>query len=652
MAAFCPARATDWPPITPEQMAMKDSPQQPGAPAIVLIRQETDDDTMHYHEIYMRIKVLTDEGRKYANVEIPYERRHLGVSSISGRTVHADGTIVPFEGKPFDKDVHKEHNLRIRVKSFNLPDVQVGSILDYRYDFRYDDHDLFPPTWIVQGDLFEQKVMFKFVPYMKEWENSKGRTGYGAAWTNFLPNNRQPQLHESPQNSFGVPSKPDWIDLEMDDVAPLAMEPYSPPASPLKWRVEFYYRSGDKPEDYWKEEGKDWNKEVESFMGKKKGLSEEVAQLTAGADSPEQKVRKIYYFVSRLENHNYDPPRAVQEQQALGMKPIKGAEDVLQDKGGDHDELNRLFVAMVRAAGIPAWLMRVPDRSETFFEQALLSTDQFDAEIAIVQINGKEVFLDPGTKFCPYGLMDWRYMGCRGLRQSASKGTEIGFTDMPNYTEAMTQRMARLKLSDRGTIEGDMAVGFYGLEAMNWRQEAGKTDDEGRKKLLEDEIRSWLPGGSEVSMTEPPAWPNTEVPLVAKFHISSPLATSAGRRWIVPVHVLQVNRKSAFASNDRQNPVYFDYPSREIDEVHITIPAGMEVESLPANDHVKLDYALYITTQKQESPQTIMAVRDVAMGGALFGKDEYKELKGFYDKVKAGDDQPAILKGAVHAAAN
>jgi len=27
----------------------------------------------------------------------------------------------------------------------------------------------------------------------------------------------------------------------------------------------------------------------------------------------------------------------------------------------------------------------------------------------------------------------------------------------------------------------------------------------------------------------------------------------------------------------------------------------------------------------------------------------YKELKGFFDKVKAGDDQPVVAKAAAHA---
>jgi hypothetical protein len=86
-----------------------------------------------------------------------------------------------------------------------------------------------------------------------------------------------------------------------------------------------------------------------------------------------------------------------------------------------------------------------------------------------------------------------------------------------------------------------------------------------------------------------------------------------------------------------------------VDEVHVTLPAELEVESLPPNDEVKLDYAIYTTTQKRESGNTVATVRDLAIGGLAFPPKMYKEIKGFFDKVKAGDDQPVVAKAAAHA---
>jgi len=134
---------------------MTSLPEQPGAAAVVLLREDVTDDPHNNRTVYMRIKVLTEPGRRYADVEIPYSRRHFTIKDVSGRTVHSDGTVVPFTGKPFDKVLvrrkERGQEQRYNVKSFTLPDVQVGSILEFRYELSYDDH-IFIPTSVGSPD--------------------------------------------------------------------------------------------------------------------------------------------------------------------------------------------------------------------------------------------------------------------------------------------------------------------------------------------------------------------------------------------------------------------------------------------------------------------------------------------------------------------
>jgi hypothetical protein len=651
------AQAADWPPLPPEDLKMTSVAEQPGAAAIVLLRDEVANDPMNFHQTYLRIKILTEEGRKYADVEVPYSRRNFHLEDVSGRTVHADGTVLPFDGRVFDKQVLRTREKagrgeHINVKSFTLPDVQVGSVIEYRYILRYDDSSFYAPHWDVQGELFQRKATFKFIPYEGLLKMDHDRVGNGVAWTSYLPKGTVPQQHTFATGAFGGSPRAarQLVDLEITNVSPLVQEPYMPPPAVMRYRVDFYYMLASKQEEYWKDEGKFWNKDVENFLGKKNGIDAAVRQVTAGGDSPEQKLRNIYGVVGGLDNWSYQPARAVQQDKALGIKQNSGAEDVLRQHGGTHDDLNRLFVAMARAAGMSAYLMRVPSRDRELFDPALLSTRQFAAEIAIVQLNGKEVFLDPGTKFCPYGLLDWRYTNVRGLRQSAGgKGTELVATPSVDYTKTQVQRLARLKLNEDGKAEGMVKVGFYGQEQMDFRQEGGKTDAEGRRRLLEDELKRWLPGDSEVTLTDTPDWESTEPHLAAEFKISTPLAVASGKRWIVPVHIFQVNEKPWFAASQRINPVYFDYEFSELDEVHLALPDGMEVESLPGNDSVRTDFAVYNTAQGQDADKSVVARRGLVLGGLLFPTTVYGEVKGFFEKVKTGDDQPLLLKGAAHA---
>lgn len=269
----------DWPAIAPEDLKMTDIPQQKGAAAVILLREEVANDPQNYHSVYMRIKILTEAGRRYADVEIPYSRRNFKIDGVSGRTVHADGSIVNFEGKVFDKMVLKEKRghgdqLRVHVKSFTLPDVQVGSILDFKYFLRYDDHSFYAPDWIIQRELFQKSASFKFIPYSGDLIMAHQRIGNGAAWTSYLPTSGpKPQWHSLMTSSLASKRTADqYVDLALIDVPPLVEEPFMPPSNALRYRVQFYYTIDRTSEEFWKVEGKFWTKTSRSSSTAKEEL--------------------------------------------------------------------------------------------------------------------------------------------------------------------------------------------------------------------------------------------------------------------------------------------------------------------------------------------------------------------------------------------
>ena len=635
----CFLRAADWPAIDPAELQIKELPEQPGAPAFVLFREEIDDDQKQSISVYMRIKVLNEAGRKYADVEIPFfssNSLNLSIHDLQGRTIHSDGSIVALQGKPYDKTVIKSKAIKERVKAFSLPDVQVGSILEYRYILRYDSF-VIPPEWEIQDEFFARKEHFRFVPTSQPIITSHGNTRGGVSYTWKLP------------KGITIKDERGTYDLQLTDVPAFVREEHMPPAARYKYVVRFYYGRGGDPDQYWKEEANYWRQDVESFIGRKHGVADAVSRITSAGDTPEQKAKKIYSFVADMENSTYKPHRSEKELKALNIKN-SGVEDILRQQSGDQEELTLLFVALVRAAGIPAYPMWITARRSDIFEKNFLSTDQLDSYLAVITLDNKEVYLDPGTKFCPYGLLYWDHTNAEGLKETAN-GAELGHTPMPHYKDAVTKRVARLALDDAGTVNGTVAVGFFGQEAVIRRIEASRTDDVGRTRLLEDEVKSWLPSNAEVTITKQPDWNNPDLPLLANFKISTPILASGGKRVLLPTNIFEFGRPAMFSHNERQYPIYLEYPTFESDDIRIKLPDNLLVESLPPNEHEKADYALYGVERKQDKNELIVA-REFAIGAFFFQPTEYKALKGFYDKIKESDEQQALLKQVPHGTKN
>ena len=134
---------------------------------------------------------LTEAAKKDADVEIGYQRRTYTIGAVAGRTIRRDGTNLPFTAKPFDKLIAKTQGSQYQAKVFSLPDVQVGSIIEYRYLLRYQDTYTIPPTWYLQGKYFIHKAHFRFTPLvLKTGEvilDSRQSTSLGLAWVTILP---------------------------------------------------------------------------------------------------------------------------------------------------------------------------------------------------------------------------------------------------------------------------------------------------------------------------------------------------------------------------------------------------------------------------------------------------------------------------------
>jgi hypothetical protein len=617
-----------FPPVSPEELRMTSEPLAPGAPAIILYREVDRDDSRRgdvHEDNYLRIKILTEEGRKHANIEIPFVKDAVEVVRVRARTIEPDGSVVDFDGKVFEKSLLKSHALRVLVKAFTLPAVEPGCIIEYSYtlDLKY----VYGSHWIVSEDLFTKNARFSLKPY------------------NYAPVYLRWSWHDLPPGAEPKQGPDKVVRMEAANIPAFQTEDFMPPANELKSRVDFVYgeESVADVDAFWRKVGKRRNDQLESFVGKRKAMEEAVAHIVAPNDPPEVKLRKIYERVQQIRNTSYELQKTEQEAKRENEKVAENVEDVWKRGRGNRIQLTWLYLALVRAAGFEAYGCWVSDRKQYFFSPTTMESGKLDANVVLVKLNGEDLYFDPGTEFTPFGLLTWSEARVPGLRLDQEGGTWIK-TTLPPSSESRTERRAKLKLSDSGNLEGKLTVTYTGLEAMYHRLEVRHSDEVTRKTFLEDGVKSQLPIAAEAELTNKPDWDSSEPTLVAEFNIKVPgWASNAGKRVLIPSGVFTGAEKHTFEHANRVHPIYVEYPYEKVEDVAIELPSGWQVASVPP-EQSKDGHVITYSLKVENGKDTLHLTRSLKVEFMYLETKYYTALRDFFEVVRTGDEQQIVLQ--------
>ncbi len=636
------ANAIGFQPVSQDELKMTSEPMAPGAPAIILFRQVDRDDNVHtpHVDYYFRIKILTEEGRSQADVEIPFFKDRESVVNVRARTIRPDGSTADFGGKVFEKEIAKGGGRRFLAKTFTLSDVQVGSILEYYYTVDFREMLIYDSHWILSYELFTKKAQFTLIPFNDSYY---GMWSLRWSW-NTLPAGSVPPK-EGPDHK---------VRMEANNIPAFQREDHMPPADELMSRVDFIYEQGNGDKDqasYWKRIGKEKNGQLEGFVGKRSAMEQAVSQIVSPSDSPDVKLRKIYDKVQTLRNTTYEVQKTEQEQKRAKEKVVDTAnvEDVWKRGYGNGVQLTWLFLGLTRAAGFEAYGCWVSSRSQYFFSPVTRQSEKLNANVILVKVNGKDQYFDPGGAFTPFGLLEWSETSVPGLRLDRDGGTWIQ-TTLPQASESRIERVAKLKLSDTGDLVGKLTLTYTGLEAMYYRVAERHADDVARKKVLEERLSAQVGAAAEAELTNKPDWSSSETPLVAEFDLKIPgWASSAGKHAVIPAAIFTAAEKGVFEHANRVYPVYFDYPHEKVDDVTVELPAGWQVSSVPAVQNQDA-HVLFYSIKVDQNAGTLRLTRKLTIDFVQLDPKYYTALRNFFQIVRTGDGEQIVLQpGEIHA---
>lgn len=133
-------------------------------------------------------------------------------------------------------------------------------------------------------------------------------------------------------------------------------------------------------------------------------------------------------------------------------------------------------------------------------------------------------------------------------------------------------------------------------------------------------------------------------PLMAVVNVSGTLGTETGKHLFLPAVFFEAGDPPLFAKTHRESPVYMHYPYMIKDDLELTLPENMTVESLPKGGDIPFvpnaDYLIKFVS----GPHTFAYGRLLRSVNILYKATEYPDLRTFFQKVSTSDQEQVAVK--------
>ena len=639
-AAFAFA-GDDWKPIDPAHLSMKTPMVEKDADAEAIFWEvKVADEFQGYGEPqtvfthYLRIKIFTERGKeKKSTIDLPYWGK-TRIADIQGRTIKPDGSILELKKDAiFERTIVKFGKLKVNAKSFAMPGVEPGAIIEYRY------RELRPTSYHTRLE-FQQDVPVQIVKY----------------YIKPLPSNiyqmRAMQFHCNPT---ALVKEQGFQMTSLSNVPAFKEEPRMIPANEVRaWMLLFYSEDTKRePEKYWKELGKKAFNDYKSAMKVNDDIRKSATETIAEATDPNQKLERLLNYCRSKIKYIYDDASTFTDEDRKNMKENKSPADTLKHGYGGKADIDLLFASLATAAGFEARVVRTSDRSDVFFNQSFADDYFLDDHLIAIKVNDDWKFFSPSATYVPYGMVPWQHEGIKGL---ITDPKEPVFVQLPlsSAEKSVEKTVGKFKLNEDGSLEGDATIEFTGHLAAIMKEENDQDSQQKREETLKNMIKRHL-GAAEITNIKIENVTDPIKPFTYAFHLKvANYATRTGKRLFLQPAFFQFGEAAMFTNNERKYPVYFEYPYAENSVVDIELPDGFELDnaespaSFNANDVVKYKVSLSISTDKK----ALIYKRNLQVNGMVFPLESYASLKQIFDTLHTQDNHQVTLKFNAASAAN
>lgn len=575
--------------------------------------------TMQF-ERHIRIKILKAKGKDQADIHMPYfsYRNIEFIKNLTAQTYNLDasGNIVTTKVEKkliYEKPIDKYRSEQV----FTFPDVQAGSIIEYKWLQVCTSFSL--ENW-----YFQQEIPVKYSRYRVDFPSE---IEVYASPLCVLP-------YESKKDSKGTRVIQTF---SMKNIPALRDEPYISCDKDYLQRIDLRLQAVNWP-TYRQNLVKTWPQQIKNLMEdedfgvqlkrnipRTTDLDEQLKKLT----DPYRKMVTIHEYVRKNMEWN-------------GLKNIwalNGVKAAWKDKKGTSGEINLILVNLLKDADLKAHAILVSTRDHGVVTSALAEVDQFNKVMAYVEIGENVYVLDATEKNTPSGLIPMEVMFSEGLVIEKPETFEWGWRPLWNDRTMMKNTLVmRADITENGLMNGSASMFSYDYDRVQRVDDARKD----KAKFLEKYFQTNQ--SVKVDSLNFENLDDDTLPFIQKVQFSLPVSASGDYKYF-STNLFTRLEKNPFVADSRFSDIFFGVNQSYNIVANITIPEGYAFETLPKNMKMIMpDTSITITRRLATEGNQISVRVGLEFKKPFFTVQEYPDFKEFYKQLFAVLSEQITIK--------
>lgn len=629
---FCKAQkeVTDFGVFTSDDIYLKECSFDKDADAVVLFEKAKSYYTDNYYlvtEKRIRFKILKERGIKRGDIHIRYysDEGFESISGIDAVVVNVDNQENQTLSKLDKKSIYnKRLNKYYSEVSFALPDIKVGSIIEYKYQSEMKNYGGLR-EWIFQSEM--PVVLSSYYLIMLP----------NAEFTYGVFKNKELPITIKPDPSNG------GILFEMSNIAGLRDEAYMGAARDYLQRVKLQFSGYSRVEaggygtsastttkytNTWKDLARELTDDAD--------FGSQINKTLSGADILQQTWAK--------ETNEYTRMKAIHEyvkshfswDHIYSKYADEGVKNVWEKKTGNSGEINLILINLLKSAGLAVNPLLVSERDYGKIDTVYPFLSQFEKVVAYVTAGGQHYVLDGTDHETPSFIIPFDLLNTTGFIVDKKNASLIKLIDDTRKNLNTVTLIGNI--NDDGLVELEAGINDYDYAKIEKKEKYISDKNKYEKEFFEPytitSLDTFAVDGLE----------SDSLPLHHDVKVRYTL-NKTGDYYLLNYNFFTGLNKNPFITPQRFTDINFGSKYSCTLTAVFNLPDNLVVETLPKS--VKLvmpDESMLAVRQLQQDEKTIQIVVRANFYKTEYTVNNYPEVQAFYKQMLELLNEPIVLK--------